>query len=104
MNLVTKELFGCLIRIESNMNRPETMQIYGHFCLNYRTIHFSHLSEVVESQRINNSKEWKVQPTLISPVNLLSQDSQFWFVFERQPNFNETGFNIDNESINDRLA
>ncbi|CAF3348810.1 unnamed protein product [Rotaria sp. Silwood1] len=69
------------------------------FCLNSRTTRFYRLSEV-ESQRLNNnSKELVIPQTRISPIDLLTKDSKFWFAFERRPTFNETKFNIDIESI-----
>ncbi|CAF0899767.1 unnamed protein product [Rotaria sordida] len=71
------------------------------FCLNSRTTRFYYRSEF-ESQRLNNnSKESIIPPpqTRISPIDLLAPDSQFWFVFERRPIFNEIKFNIDIESI-----
>ncbi|CAF4999275.1 unnamed protein product, partial [Rotaria sp. Silwood1] len=69
------------------------------FCLNSRTTRFYRLSEL-ESQRLNNnSKELVIPQTHISPIDLLTKDSKFWFAFERRPTFNETKFNIDIESI-----
>ncbi|CAF2720889.1 unnamed protein product [Rotaria sp. Silwood2] len=69
------------------------------FCLNSRTTRFYYLSEL-ESQRLNNnSKELIIPQIRLSPIDLLTQYTKFWFAFERRPTFNETKFNIDIESI-----
>jgi hypothetical protein len=73
------------------------------FCLYSRTTRFYYLSDF-QSQILNSSKEITTPQACISPCDLLNQDSTFWFVFERRPNFNEINFNIDIESIKTQSA
>jgi hypothetical protein len=85
--------------LNSNQIQHEPTRHYADiwsFCLNSRTTRFYHLSDL-ESQRADKSKELIIPQAHISPYHLLSPDSQFWFVFDRRLNFNESNFNTDME-------
>ncbi|CAF4426851.1 unnamed protein product, partial [Rotaria magnacalcarata] len=89
--------------LQKNAIQHEVTRNYSDiwpFCLNSRTIRFFHLPEL-ESQKLNNDnlKQLIIPLTRISPSDLLTYDSQYWFAFERRPTFNEEKFNIDIESI-----
>ena len=68
------------------------------FCLNSRTTRFYILAQF-HTQMLNSSQEISTPQARISPCELSTGDSQFWFAFERRPTFTETYFNPNMHSL-----